>query len=67
MSGSSAQMPPTPAAPEPAPTLEDPAVKTAQKEEIKANLLRKGRASTIVAGNSALEDVNVNKKVLLGQ
>jgi hypothetical protein len=48
------------------PTLEDSSVKTARDNELRANLLRRGRASTIVAGNTALGEAQVTKKVLLG-
>jgi hypothetical protein len=64
MGGSSA--PALPPASAPPPTLEDPSVKTARDAELRANLLRRGRASTIVAGNTELGEAQVTKKTLLG-
>jgi hypothetical protein len=63
MGGSSPQLPPPSAPP---PTLEDPSVKASRDAELRANLLRRGRASTIVAGNTELTNASLNKKTLLG-
>ena len=56
--------PAIPAAPAP-PTIEDPSVKAAREAEIRANLLRRGRSSTIDAGS--LTEAPQLKKTLLGQ
>jgi hypothetical protein len=42
-------------------------VKAGRDAELRANLLRRGRASTIVAGNTELGEAQTTKKVLLGQ
>jgi hypothetical protein len=63
--GSSAPQLPPPSPPPP--TLEDPSVKAGRDAELRANLLRRGRASTIVAGNTELGEAQTTKKVLLGQ
>lgn len=61
--GSAPALPAAPAAP---PTIEDPSVKAARDAELRANLLRRGRSSTVVAGNQELGQVDLNKKTLLG-
>lgn len=59
--------PALPAAPADPPALDDPSVRAAREAEFRANLLRRGRASTISAGAADLSDVGVQKKTLLGQ
>ena len=70
--GSSKPAPPPPAPapvdmPAPPPTVIDPAVKTARKNEKKAAAQLAGRQSTIITGpRGVLEEANTSKKTLLG-
>ena len=58
-------LPQAPAAP--APAVDDASARAAREAEIRANLLRRGRASTIAAGAGELGEAAVQKKTLLGQ
>jgi hypothetical protein len=62
----STKAPDTPPPAPPPPTLEDPSVTAARQAELRANLLRKGRMSTVSAGNTDLSEGLLNKKTLLG-